>query len=284
MRVMDIGRQSMYDTFGDKRALFLKALKMYVEESVHSISVELERPGSALSAIQNALVTSAERKDLSSAEGCMGAIGSCSDDHCKYVCDIVAPVFRLFPTVRSDTGIRQRLDTPAMFQRIVTEARAAPPYQPENPDVVEEPLPGLSIVVGHGPWLEALAVLGAQRTLPSGAVETLEKHAIDPSLHTEIVHALARQAAFLNGDCSNSDCYRMLRAFPHDGQKRQLASDVLAEQLATLPRDKFIAAIDNLRNKRASEQEPEVRIALTLSIINAQLARVRTTPVGSQLF
>jgi hypothetical protein len=62
----------MYDTFGDKRALFLKALKMYVTESIHSITVELERPGSALSAVQNALVTFAERKDLSSAEGCMG--------------------------------------------------------------------------------------------------------------------------------------------------------------------------------------------------------------------
>jgi TetR/AcrR family transcriptional repressor of nem operon len=72
MRVMNVGRQSMYDTFGDKRALFLKALKMYVTESVHSITVELERPGSALSAVQNALVTFAERSDLSSAEGCMG--------------------------------------------------------------------------------------------------------------------------------------------------------------------------------------------------------------------
>jgi TetR/AcrR family transcriptional repressor of nem operon len=72
MRVMDIGRQSMYDTFGDKRVLFLKALKMYVAESVHSINVELERPGSGLSAVQKALVTFAERKDLSTAEGCMG--------------------------------------------------------------------------------------------------------------------------------------------------------------------------------------------------------------------
>jgi AcrR family transcriptional regulator len=72
MRAMDVGRQSMYDTFGDKRGLFLKALKMYVTESIHSITVELERPGSALSAVQNALVTFAERKDLSSAEGCMG--------------------------------------------------------------------------------------------------------------------------------------------------------------------------------------------------------------------
>jgi TetR/AcrR family transcriptional repressor of nem operon len=72
MRVMDVGRQSMYDTFGDKRKLFLKALEMYVTESVHSINVALERPGLALSAVQNALVTFAERKDLSSAEGCMG--------------------------------------------------------------------------------------------------------------------------------------------------------------------------------------------------------------------
>jgi len=72
MRAMDVGRQSMYDTFGDKRALFLKALGMYVTESVHSITVELERPGSALAAVQNALVTFARRKDLSSAEGYMG--------------------------------------------------------------------------------------------------------------------------------------------------------------------------------------------------------------------
>ena len=72
MRVMDVGRQSMYDTFGDKRALFLKALEMYVRQSVHAITVELERPGSSLSAVQNALVAFAERKELSSAEGCMG--------------------------------------------------------------------------------------------------------------------------------------------------------------------------------------------------------------------
>ena len=72
MRVTSIGRQSMYDTFSDKRALFLEALEMYVTESVNSIAAELEKPGRALSAVQNALVTFAEREDLSSAEGCMG--------------------------------------------------------------------------------------------------------------------------------------------------------------------------------------------------------------------
>jgi TetR/AcrR family transcriptional regulator, transcriptional repressor for nem operon len=47
MRVMEVGRQSMYDTFGDKRALFLKALELYVTESVHSIKwnwKDLARP------------------------------------------------------------------------------------------------------------------------------------------------------------------------------------------------------------------------------------------------
>jgi AcrR family transcriptional regulator len=72
MRVMGVGRQSMYDTFGDKRALFLKALDLYVTESIQSIDEELEKPGPALAAVQNAIVTFAERGDLSSAEGCMG--------------------------------------------------------------------------------------------------------------------------------------------------------------------------------------------------------------------
>jgi AcrR family transcriptional regulator len=77
MSVMGIGRQSMYDTFGDKWALFLKALEMYVTESVHSINVELERPGPALQAIRNALVAFAERSDLSNLEGCMGLNAIC---------------------------------------------------------------------------------------------------------------------------------------------------------------------------------------------------------------
>src|ERR1700679_424262 len=72
MRVMDIGRQSMYDTFGDKRALFLKSLQAYVTESVRAINVELQTPGSPLAAVQRALIHFAERKDLSSTDGCMG--------------------------------------------------------------------------------------------------------------------------------------------------------------------------------------------------------------------
>ena len=42
MRAMEVGRQSMYDTFGDKRALFLKALEVYVSENVRAMNVELQ--------------------------------------------------------------------------------------------------------------------------------------------------------------------------------------------------------------------------------------------------
>ena len=77
MRVMDIGRQSMYDTFGDKRALFLKSLQAYVTESVGSIKATLEEPGSALTAVRNALVYFATRKDLTSTDGCMGMNAIC---------------------------------------------------------------------------------------------------------------------------------------------------------------------------------------------------------------
>ena len=178
----------------------------------------------------------------------------------------------------------QGFDTPAMFQQIVAEARGAPPYQPQDPEVVAEPLPGLAIVVGHEPWLGALAILGARKSLPRDAIEVLEKHANDPTLHDDIVRALARQSEFLNYQCWKNSCSRMLKAFPEDDAQRQLASDILAEDLAGLSRDEFLAALESIRKERASETEPEVRIALGLAATNAQLARVRRTPVGSELF
>ena len=77
MNAMQPDRQSMYDTFGDKRALFLKALEVYVPESVRAINVELRAPGSPLAAIWSALVHFSERKDFSSTDGCMGINAIC---------------------------------------------------------------------------------------------------------------------------------------------------------------------------------------------------------------
>ncbi|WP_263356960.1 TetR/AcrR family transcriptional regulator [Acidicapsa ligni] len=72
MQAMKIGRQSMYDTYGGKKELFLKALHLYVTESCGALLMELRKSGPPLEIIQNALISFAERKDMSSADGCMG--------------------------------------------------------------------------------------------------------------------------------------------------------------------------------------------------------------------
>lgn len=77
MAAMNIGRQSMYDTFGDKRALFLKALERYSQENVNMIVAELRKPGSPLANIRNVLILFTARKDFSPRDGCMGVNAIC---------------------------------------------------------------------------------------------------------------------------------------------------------------------------------------------------------------
>lgn len=49
---MQIGRQSLYDTFGDKHSLFLAALEHYAERGVRSMLVPLAAPDGGLAAIE----------------------------------------------------------------------------------------------------------------------------------------------------------------------------------------------------------------------------------------
>jgi TetR/AcrR family transcriptional repressor of nem operon len=72
MRVMGIGRQSMYDTFGDKRTLFLTALREYATASCAGLLAELQKPGPPLDVVRKALIAFSERSDMVTAEGCMG--------------------------------------------------------------------------------------------------------------------------------------------------------------------------------------------------------------------
>ena len=50
LTAMKISRQSMYDTFGDKRSLYLEALKRYNTDSVSRIVDDMKGNGSALDA------------------------------------------------------------------------------------------------------------------------------------------------------------------------------------------------------------------------------------------
>lgn len=68
---MGIGRQSMYDTFGDKRGLYLAALERYNTDSVAEFVRDMEVGGTPLRGLEAALQGFARRAG-SGCTGCMG--------------------------------------------------------------------------------------------------------------------------------------------------------------------------------------------------------------------
>jgi AcrR family transcriptional regulator len=78
LRGMGISRQSMYDTFGDKRALYLEALRHYITERVAIQIRILSAEASALKGLEAALNAAAVAGSQEASSGCMG-IGAISE-------------------------------------------------------------------------------------------------------------------------------------------------------------------------------------------------------------
>ena len=78
LRGMGISRQSMYDTFGDKRALYLEALRHYIAERVAIQIGILSAEASALKGLEAALNAAAIAGSQEASSGCMG-IGAISE-------------------------------------------------------------------------------------------------------------------------------------------------------------------------------------------------------------
>jgi len=75
LAAMEIGRQSLYNTFGDKRALYIEALQTYQRKTVEGHLSRLNAPDSPLVGINNLLVGLIADGDDVRALGCMG-VGS----------------------------------------------------------------------------------------------------------------------------------------------------------------------------------------------------------------
>jgi AcrR family transcriptional regulator len=76
LEAMAIGRQSMYDTFGDKHTLYLEALRQYCEDSTAELLRGL-KGDTPLGAIDNMLQAFAGRPRRDNAKGCMGVNSVC---------------------------------------------------------------------------------------------------------------------------------------------------------------------------------------------------------------
>jgi len=74
---MGISRQSLYDTFGDKRRLYLEALQRYVEDSVANQIATLNAPSSPLRGIEAVLLAMASKATVAGATGCLGIGATC---------------------------------------------------------------------------------------------------------------------------------------------------------------------------------------------------------------
>jgi AcrR family transcriptional regulator len=74
---MGIGRQSLYDTFGDKRRLYLEALARYNAESVADNLADLQGGASATAAIETLLLRFATVPEPLRGRGCMGVNAIC---------------------------------------------------------------------------------------------------------------------------------------------------------------------------------------------------------------
>jgi AcrR family transcriptional regulator len=74
---MGISRQSLYDTFGDKRRLYLEALQRYVEANVAGQIAALQAPSSPLKGVEAVLLGMASKAAIAGAPGCMGIGATC---------------------------------------------------------------------------------------------------------------------------------------------------------------------------------------------------------------
>ena len=77
-RAMKIGRQSLYDSFGGKRPLYLEVLQRYNTESVIAQITRLRAAKSPLAGIRNLLLALAEEPEKTRKLGCMGVAAICA--------------------------------------------------------------------------------------------------------------------------------------------------------------------------------------------------------------
>lgn len=77
LRAMQIGRQSMYDTFGDKRQLYLAALRRYGSDSLTAALELLDGAASPIAGIEAVLLDFARNPKRLGMSSCLGVSSIC---------------------------------------------------------------------------------------------------------------------------------------------------------------------------------------------------------------
>ena len=121
---MGISRGSMYDTFGDKHALFSAAIAHYERTVTSGIEQMLAAPGSPLAAIRRCLTRLADHPRKGPCRGCMATSAAVEmAQHDPQICNAVQGIMR-----RIEKAFRDALDravkTGELSRRADTRAQA----------------------------------------------------------------------------------------------------------------------------------------------------------------
>jgi TetR/AcrR family transcriptional repressor of nem operon len=89
---MGIGRKSLYDTFGNKRQLYIRSLRHYTATVARGTLSELDKPGSPLANVRRLLRRVEKEHSRAGSSGCMLGVGiaQCGADDPE-----LAEIFRL---------------------------------------------------------------------------------------------------------------------------------------------------------------------------------------------
>ena len=127
LRAMGINRQSMYDTYGDKRQLYLEALQRYVASSVSDQLRALNAPPAAIRGLAAHLDDVVDRALVEARPSCLGLGAICefgrSDPHVTKLTDaaarnLIAALERRIAEAKSAGDVSKEVDVTEAAQFI----------------------------------------------------------------------------------------------------------------------------------------------------------------------
>lgn len=151
VQAMGIGRQSLYDTFGDKHQLYLEALALYSEASVAEL-VQSMRAARPLEAIEAMLMAFAARPEQQNALGCMGINSICE----------LGLQDEAVNAVRARSGAPLRASLMALLEQAKAAGDADPALDAAaGADFILATLAGMKVIAKGGTDAQALRSVGA---------------------------------------------------------------------------------------------------------------------------
>jgi hypothetical protein len=184
----------------------------------------------------------------------------------------ITPTSGILAEIYGSLG-RAGLDRPGMLEKVTAQLSAAVSKRRQTTADNDDKLPEIEITSGGtGPWAWALAAFGQHRKLSPGATDMLRQVARLTLFKDGVEAAIAHQRDDPS-PCEGSICLDALTHSATDSNSRNLAADLLAISIASLPRDRFAAAIAELEERRKAELEPEARIALGQAIARSRSRR-----------